>query len=99
MAEKTIPKLIFVLLVLCVFMAAPMAYLSHDPPTIMQTRFMDSQNVAIDPTRTSGDVRFIGISLPLSLQTPPIIPIRNRPLVVHLKLPQGIRVFSDWRFQ
>ncbi|MFL5239044.1 MAG: hypothetical protein ACJ8EL_15865 [Rhizomicrobium sp.] len=50
MADKTIPKLIFVLLVLCVFMAAPMAYLSHDRPTIMQTRFMDSQNVAIDPT-------------------------------------------------
>ncbi len=47
MADKTIPKLIFALIVMCVLMAAPMAYFSHDPPTTMQTRFMDSLLVVL----------------------------------------------------
>jgi hypothetical protein len=42
MADKLIPKLVFALVVLSILLAAAMAYLAPDPPTNLQTRFMDT---------------------------------------------------------
>jgi hypothetical protein len=48
-----IPKLIFALVVFCLLMAAPVAYFSHDPPTIMETRLMDCLLVIIGAAATA----------------------------------------------
>jgi hypothetical protein len=47
MFDETSPRLLFVLTVICVLLAAPMAYFSNDPPTTMQTRFMDGLLVVV----------------------------------------------------
>ncbi|MDH2381590.1 hypothetical protein [Bradyrhizobium sp. CER78] len=42
MLDDNDTKVLFALTVICLLVAAPLAFLSHDPPTTMQTRFMDA---------------------------------------------------------
>jgi len=47
MADKLIPNLVFALVLVCVLLAAAMAYFAPDPPTNLQTRFMDTVLVVL----------------------------------------------------